>query len=264
MATPITLPDFNTNSGETEQTNEPGSEVEIDPELSIESIASPFLKNIPDQDKAIVAKYIKGWDSGVTKKIQGIHDKYKPWEELGDIDVVKRSLEIVTLLQKNPKDFHKNLTAYIAQLEGNEMPNEFEDTEEVGEEYDDPRDAQIAQLTKHVEELTGAFTSDVQSRKEQQEIAALDRELENLHTKHGDFDEDWVLVQVTRGTPIEDAIKMFNDKYGQRVSSQKNTPPKILSGAGNRDSGGQADPSKMSAEDRKKYVASVLEAAANS
>ena len=34
------------------------------------SISSDFLKNVPDSDRAVVSRYIKDWDAGVTKRFR--------------------------------------------------------------------------------------------------------------------------------------------------------------------------------------------------
>lgn len=258
---PLQIPDLGFPS-----TDEPKSLGENLDDLSIESASSPFLKNIPDQDKAIVQKYIKDWDSQVTKRFQGIHDEYKPYKDLGDIESIQRNMEIVQLLQADPKLFYTNLAKFIDQIEGNDEV-EIDDTEEVEPvvpkqvEKTDPRDSELADLRNQVQQLTGAFTNDIQSRNDQRELAQLDRTLENLHTKHGDFDDDWVLVQVSRGVPIENAIKSWNDMLGQRVDSfRKATPPRIMPGAGNT-AGSQVDPSRLDKKTKINYIQSALEAA---
>jgi hypothetical protein len=257
---PLQLPDLGFPSNDESEIDSLG-----EPDLSLESASSPYLKNIPEQDRPIVSKYIKGWDGDVTRRFQKIHDEVRPWKELGEIDVIKRQIEIVRLLQADPKTFHKNLTEFIKQLDGEDMNDEIEEDDVPVKEDSDPRDSMIADLQKKVDELSGAFTEDFNSRYEQQEIAKLDKELDRLHTVHGDFDEDWVLVQVSRGTPIESAIKQFNDKYGNsRVNSfRKDTPPKILSGAGSVGQS-QVDTSKMSKSDKLNYMTQLLEGASSS
>src|SRR5687768_1195528 len=48
-----------------------------------ESLGNQFLNKIPEQDRNIVAKYVKDWDAQVTRKFQDYSSKLKPWEQLG-------------------------------------------------------------------------------------------------------------------------------------------------------------------------------------
>lgn len=246
--------------------SEPVVSEEIPKLLEGESLASPFLAAIPEQDRRIVEKYIKDWDSGVTKKFQSIHDQYAPYKDLGEIDRIQKAMEIVGILEEDPQLFYENL-AQLLEQSGEDMS--FDNENEVdppvsppvaGSEID-PRDAQIADLKAAVENLTGKFQANEASRTEQQQIAELDSYIKNLHNTHGEFDEDWVLLQISRGTDPEEAIKSWNSMIEDRVSSsRKKAPPNIISGQGSIP-GGQVDPSKFTPAQRKEYVAAMLSAA---
>lgn len=125
-------------------------------------------------------------------------------------------------------------------------------------DFEDPRDAEIHRLTQMLEGLQNKFESYTSAEQERVQMAQLDNLLKTLHTEHGDFDDDWVLVQMSKGVDAKEAVANFNKMIEDRVSSQPRKPvPVIPSGMGGAP-GGQVDPSKLSSADRVKYVAGLL------
>ena len=99
-----------------------------------------------------------------------------------------------------------------------------------------------------------------QSQQEREQIAALDRELSKLHNAHGDFDDEWVLLQMQKGLSPEDAVKKFQDDIVKKYGSSRKPAPNLVTSAGSVPSN-QVDISKMTPEQRRAYAISRLEAA---
>lgn len=225
-----------------------------------DGLGSGFLKGIPDEDRLVVEKYIKDWDSGVTKKFQSIHDEYKPYKDLGDIEELETGLQILQALRLDPKAFYQQLTDLISSLEeDSEMPEVDPQKIEAPVGTIDPNE--FAQLKAAYEYLSTKWSAHEQTQTEQAQIAELDNYMKTLHTEHGDFDDEWVLVRMANGEDAVEAIKAWNALIEDRVSSRKGKPaPVVLPGSGSIP-GGQVDPSKLDKKDRLAYVTAMLEQA---
>ena len=68
-----------------------------------EGLASPFLAKIPPQDSAVVARYIKDWDAGVTKKFQEYSGKLKPYQQYGTPEEIQKYYNLANNLRTNPQ-----------------------------------------------------------------------------------------------------------------------------------------------------------------
>lgn len=272
MIPEIQVPSLNIPSVETPEVSQvpDTSNTIVQPSIiTDEGLVNPFLSNIPEQDRAIVQKYVKDWDANVTRRFQAIHDEYKPYKELGDFDRIQRAMDVVRVLEEDPQHFYQSLAQILNELEGDEDMG-FDETDDLGVNNGpaentqiDPRDKEIADLRKAVETLSGSFEETQKAQKEAQEMAELDSYLKTLHNEHGDFDDDWVLVQMSRGIDAKDAIAKWHGMIEESVNSRrKATPPTIIPGAGSV-AGGQVDPSKFNPQQRKEYIAAMLNAAAN-
>lgn len=231
-------------------------EPESDSEPELNEFAQGILSKIPEEDRTVVGKYIKEWDGGVTQHLQKIHSEYEPYKELGDIDDLKTAMAYISMLQNDPATFIKTVTdamkeAGMSLNDNGEVEEEFEDTL-VGmpKEYQKRLDSMEEMLGNMYEQFQGYTTTQEQDK----QIAMLDKVMSDLHSEHGEFDDDWVLLQIERGKEPKEAVEMYEKKFG---SPQGKPPPTLLSanGAVRQD---QVDPSKLSNEDKKKYAYQVL------
>lgn len=231
------------------------------------SFGADFLKNVADADKPHVEKYLKDWDSGVGKKFQEIHETYKPYKELGDLNYVKQAVEVAKILETDP--------AYIIQLLVHEQPDLLKGLipPPVGDQQNQQTpstpvtDGNLQGLPKEVQakldaqeqlltQLAQAFITTQQQQQQTQQDKELNAWLEGLHKKHGDFDEDWVMLKVYNGMDADKAVKEFHSKYGKPAVQQANP---TLSGGGVIPSETQKI-SEMSRDDTVAMVTQILKA----
>ena len=100
----------------------PGAEAPVDTGTPIEgqgeaSLSSDFLANVPESDRAVVSRYIKDWDSGVTKKFQEIHGQYEPYKQLGDVDKLRQAVEVYDLLDNSPEIIYETLKQHFSEIQ---------------------------------------------------------------------------------------------------------------------------------------------------
>lgn len=246
-----------------QQTHQPDNNDET-PTAEYSDFAQGILSGIPENDRPVVAKYIKDWDSNVTKKFQSIHDEYQPYKELGDLEDVQAALYYNSMLQNSPKEYLTAIKqAYEeAGMDINDILNsgDQEDSETPAQPQGIPKEYQqkMTQMETMIGNMYNQFQGYTQQQTEAQQIAELDKYMEGMHSKHGAFDDDWVLLQIEKGADPEKAIEQFKDKFSGYGSPRKPAPA-ILNGNGavQRD---QVVASKLSTPERKDWVKQILEA----
>lgn len=115
------------------------------------------------------------------------------------------------------------------------------------------------QLENMIGTMYGQFQTDYQSRQEAAAIDAFDRFLQTMHSQHGEFDDDWVSLQIERGVDPTQAVQAFKQRFPGYGSPAHRPAPTLLSGNGTIRQD-QVNPSKMNDKDRKDYVAQILRA----
>lgn len=242
-----------------------------------------FLNNIPEQDRQIVGRYAKDWDGAVTKQFQKIHEQYKPYKELGDIEALQQAQQFVSRFNEMPLEvyqvFKQGLIEHFGEdFEDQLMNGQEEEYEDVEGEYDDDdgdyEEIELPDAVIDFLEQIGATVDDIQSWKEQQEAAAeeqyeneqLDKLLKDVHNtllqgyKLDSDDDDWLLIQMSKGKEPKEAAEAWIKKFGGQQSGNPRTAPRIMSGQGGVPND-QVDLAKLKGQDRKNAVAAILEQA---
>jgi hypothetical protein len=222
--------------------------------------ARGILSGIPDEDRPVVAKYIKEWDGNVTRKFQEIHQQYQPYMELGDIEDIQYARYYASMMQNDPAELIRTLTNAMKEA-GMPVDNLFEPPQEQEPEqqgYQIPPQylSKVDQLEKALGTVYSQQQTFQQQQIEAQQMAQLDKLMSDMHSQHGDFDDDWFLLQLEKGKTPDQAINAYKERFG---SPERKPAPRILTGNGavRQD---QVDPSKLSDKDRKAYALAILQA----
>lgn len=211
------------------------------------SLASDFLQRVPEADRATVEKYVRQWDAGVTRRFQELHGKYQPYEQLGDPESLMQALQVMRLLDEQPKVIYDILMDDIqkgaewAQGLG-QQPQQQQSLSGAPSVEGDAFQGlppefmqQFQQQQTILEQLATIVLSNQQAASQAAEDQELDSYLANLHTEFGDFDEDYVLARMERGEDGAAAVQAFQGmiqaQLNQRMQVQEGLPP-ILSGGG--------------------------------
>jgi hypothetical protein len=247
-----------------------GSEVsgEIDPQqaalnTSPDNLASPFLKNVPDADRPVVAKYIQDWDRGVQQRFQQIHNQYAPYKEFGDAEDVKTALELARLVNEDPQQVFDFLAGHLGVQVGQQPQQQFQQQQGFQNPWaeqgiPDEFAQQIVQMQQLNEALVQKVMGMDNATQEQRDQAALDDLLGALSEKYGDFNETFVMAKIVQGVDPEQAVQEWNQEIQNHVNSRSSRPaPAVLGGSGSVPQSG-VDPRKMSPEDVRKFLADQL------
>jgi len=259
------MSDFQLNLGEGDvplPIGTDGSESQSNPD----DLANPFLAKIPEVDRNVVAKYIKDWDAGVTRRFQQIHQEYAPYKQLGaDPEELQGAWALQQMINEDPARVYELLGQIVNQgqepqgQQQQQMPlqNEF------GEDLPPAFIEKFTKMEQMIEAMAGQFLQSQEAQQQQQEDAALDEYLGELHDQFGDFDEDWVLSKMLKGMDGAQAV----EQYGQWIQKQINErmsgkrPVPVLGGGGAVPTNG-VDPRKLDSKQTVDLVAQMLANAA--
>jgi len=250
-----------------------------EPEITL---GNQFLSNIPEQDRGIVERYVKDWDGQVTKKFQSIHDQYKPYKELGaKPEDLQKAWALVQKINADPEEIFRTMYLALRKQHGDDFNSkvfqiqqaqaqamsdqgldfngqqEFEQTET---DFDPAQHPAFQQMSQELAEMRQWRETQQQAELQAREDAALDQILNILHTKHGEFDDAWVISQLSAGKDPDKAVESYNELVERVVNSHKSPPPpKILGGQGGVPSG-QVDTAGLDSKGRKTLIEQYLAA----
>jgi hypothetical protein len=261
------------------QTGVPESGFQVDlgqSQFPEDDLANPYLNSIPEVDRNVVGKYLKGWQGNVTRRFQAIHDQYRPWQELGfSPEQAREHQALYDHFNSDPVGtvawMVENIPE-VAELFSQNFAGQGQQsgTSPVGSQSDNPwaeylPDDFVSQFQMQNQVLQAlaerVLNSDTQYQQDQED-AQLDGLLEQMHQSFGDFDEEAVLLKMYQGMEPEEAIQSWNDSIQQQINSRtsQRPPPLVMGGNGSVPQGGP-DPSKLNTEDRKNFITQALLAA---
>lgn len=222
----------------------------------IDSLAAGFLANIPDTDRPIVEKYVKDWDAGVTKKFQEIHGTYEPFKALGDLESLQQAVSLAELIDTNPQYVYgvladalkeQGIDVSAQQLQQQQQqgggqnpvtqPTQLQVPPELSAHLT-PLQEQLATQNKMIEQMAQILVQSNNQTREQQEDQALNSFVEGLKEKHGNFDEEAVLLKIMNGKDGDTAVQEWKDgvlsaakELGFTTNQGPKLPPSLSSGS---------------------------------
>jgi hypothetical protein len=157
------------------------------------------------------------------------------------------------------EDFDKELMR-VLQLEeamSNYEP-EYEQPEYEQPYQEDPTQIQLQNMAQEMEELRSWRESQEQEKVSQQEAQQLDGVLTAMHTRYGDFDDNWILVRLAEHGNVAQAVQEWNQMIGKYSQSAPRQAPKVMGGQGGVPNG-QVKTESLRGKDRREIVNQMLE-----
>jgi len=259
--------------GDPPETND--SPVDNEPDL-----AHDYLKGVAEQDRAIVQKYMPEWNKAVTQHLQKKAERFKSYTDLGAPDEVSRAVAFVKAMQDHPADtyaafrsklmgvygdqftqFEKELIGEALQQMSDEQEYEgIDDDGELPETGELPESVQryIDNLNRKVSEIDTWRQEQESTAAQQQEDAQLDRVLDAMHNRYGQFDDRWIYMGLAEGMSPQQAFESWQNHVQEIISSHsKPAAPKLLGGQGGVPSDRVELP--KTPRDRRNLVADLLQ-----
>lgn len=229
-----------------------------------------FLEVIPSQLHSQVTPHLQKWDQNYQNGIQKVHSQYEPYKFLVENEVpadnVQYGINLVNAIENNPQEVLKALQEWIGEeSEGEEAPV-AEQTSEQGQET--PEWLQHPEFKQMKDTVTNLATT-LQQERDQQEQAKInqqiEKELTDLKTEFGDYDEEWVLIKASNDPngDLKAAVQAYKnfEKAAIERAQQANTnaPPVLPSGSAPVTQ--QLNPSTLDDKGRRNLVTQLLQQA---
>lgn len=234
-------------------------------QVELSEFAQGILNQIPEDDRPTVGKYLNTWDSNVTKQFDKIHEEYRPFKDLGDYNQVQQAVQVARFLEQNPETVYKALHDEFGEKTEQQPKGQGLGRQEQ-QQTQGQRDPEFDELRNMVSTVAQSLIQMRDQRTEEDEDRQLDMALTDLRKKHGDFDEDYVLIKMmNNGGDGEAAVKDFKALQkayfaGEKIPQTGLRPPPNLGSGGAMPSKTQ-DVAKLSNDDFNDLVAKYLQGA---
>ena len=247
-----------------------------DPFEGLSDFGRQFLeREVQDPEmRTAMAPHVKAWDQGANSQFQKIHEQYKPWRDLGDVNNVKQQLNFVQRFNADPEGTlrllveHQILTpAQLQNLLGSSAPPAqpsgpgSSGQDDVDAKIQAILDARLGKTEQTVGALAHTLSQQQQEAQDRHAMAQLDQAVQGMKTKYGnDFHEDLVLAMAAQASiDLEAAHKIVSETINGVLQSR--IPPRAgFTMPGN---GGAATFNKKASDltdetERRNYIAQRL------
>lgn len=187
------------------------------------------------------------------------YEPLKQWEDLHKSGITPEhastALSIYTVLENNPREVYDTLAKHlgITPQQAQQVVEEIEEGDE-----DDPRIRKMQQQIDTLSQIALAKNQqETQSRLEQEQDAALDKEMTALKKKYGDFPEDEVIMRMLYSNIT--AEQAYQEYTGRVSEIQKRRPSPMILGSGGAVPPQAIDPKKLSTSETKNLVTQMLQ-----
>ena len=213
------------------------------------SMVNPFLKNVNPADRPVLERYLKDWDANVTRRFQSIHDQYRPYKSLGDVETIQSAMAVYNMLDSDPMKIYNLLQESLAdeiaasgqqpQFQPGVQP-EVSGPHEIWGEMPPAAIEKLGQMEQLLTAMAQRLVDGDKRQKQADDDAHLETTLNGLREKFGDFDEEYVLSKMFRGMKPEEAVQAYKQFVSGIVSQNGSRPaPRVLTGAGSIPTGQQ-------------------------
>lgn len=248
------------------------------------------LSNVPAEYHSMLTENFSKWDQAAQSRVEAANAKVKefePYQAFVDNkippDELENGLRLMYEVQTNPQDVWNalgkayNLTPGELQQVQQEAANQgITDPNQLipnqggqpqsqpnsGQQaYQDPR---VDELRRGIELVSQIVLQDQQAKQAAAADIALENELKALETKHGAFDQGYVLALMNNGMEGEEAVQAFqNLRTGILQGGQQSFAPQVIgSSSGGTGYPSQAiDPTKLDDKGTRNLVQEMLNAA---
>ena len=240
------------------------------PVAPLEPAASPwadYLEPLPESVRPLVEPVFKTWDADVTKKFQSLHSEFDPYKSLIDEyepDALMQAVGLINFMQENPQEFFKQMTeAYGLQTEQGTANAPVVPATDPDDS--DPYDERFGKLEGMLEALAQVIVGEREKVQQTENEQALETLVSDLKTKHGEFDELYVLTLMSQGMDPDAAVTQFKNTltdYATKLNAPNSQAPTVVSSNGGGYPTEPIQPKDLSDKDTKNLVVQMLAAAA--
>jgi hypothetical protein len=226
-------------------------------------------KDVPEPIKAQQRAVFEKWDANFNA-LHAKHAPYAQYEQHGyNPEYITQAISIQQALINNPEEFVKKAISEFGLTIGEARQALAQAQDAAEETFLTPEEERLRRVEAQNQQLLENFTQRQQAeeryRIEQQNVAAIQGALANLHTKYGDFDEDrvvqWASMNATTGKnpSLEVAVNELRAWEADVVLRNQRTAPKVLGSAGGSAAfAAPPEPKKLLSDDERLAAAMEL------
>jgi hypothetical protein len=224
-----------------------------------------FYSVLPQELHSQVTPLLEKWDKGVQERFQKVHSDYEPWQPIVksgvDPQTVQFGLNLINAIESDPytvysalQEHYKTDPRFTAAANGTKPEQgQVEPTTE-----NDPYQRDISELKRQQQVMAQVIVSAREKELAAQQDAALDKELSDARTKHGNFDERYVLALMQNGMGVEEAVQSFQQFVTNEA--KKYTPRPLIMGTGSGIPTQGLNPKNMDDAGRRNLAMQILQA----
>lgn len=212
------------------------------------------LSAVPEEARSTVGSAIKGRISDYDTRL----NSYKNWDDViksGDPEHVKTALGVYNTIENKPQEVYELLGRHlgISTAEAKKVADAVE-----SDESGDPR---IEEMQRRIDTMTqilvGKHQEELRSVQLKEQEDALAKELSDLKTKHGEIDEEHILMLMSHNNvSAEDAYKQY-EALVTKIRGNRPAPMVLGSSGGIPRQG--VNPRTLDSKDTKNLVATLLQ-----
>lgn len=233
------------------------------PEIKTNPAWQPVLDVLPSSLHEIVAPTLKDWDRGVNEKFREIHSQYeplKPFQEMIDsgvsIEDVQGAVQLMARLSEDPRAVYDAMTEYY-QFGTGPVADAIDADAEV-DPYADPNAQKVTELEQQIKQMQEQLEGRAQQETMQREEQELEESLAALEKSKGSFDREFVLTQMAAGATADQAVDSYLSLV-EKIKTEARKPAATVIGGGNGAVAAPPDTKSMKPDDRRRYIASMLQ-----
>ena len=223
---------------------------------------------LPDSLHSLVAPVLEKWETGTQSQFDkhaAEQKSYEPYQQFVDNkidpDQISQALSVAQLIDSDPKAFMAQMQAFFGEETPEPQQQQQGNNEEAftEEKYNLANDPQFKQIQSQQDTIAGYLAQQVEQQEASKNDALLTQDIENLTTKYGAFDENYVFGLALNGVELETAVQQYHalvENIRSRPAADANLP-NILSPGGGMPSE-QKSPADMTETERKELVMSIL------
>lgn len=199
--------------------------------------SNDFLKNVPETDREAVGRYLKMIDAGISRRFQELHDQYRPYTQLGNVEEIQQAQEIYRILNEDPQQLYQALAAALEEEDGND-PQGLGAPNDPNNPFQGLPPEFVNQFQRQQQALEAVAQWVLDQQQETQNSQAdreLDQTLGQLKAEFGEFDEEYVLAKAyANGGDLAAAVKEYQGLLQKSMNGQRQLQqvPPVLGGGG--------------------------------
>lgn len=255
---------------DTENFSQEPVQQQAEQETGNQSPWAPYMEDLPESVRPLVEPIFKKWDGDVTQRFQKVHSEYEPLKGFQEVlqngwelNDVQDALRLAAAINENPQAVYE---AFKSQFEAAQPAEQGQQGNQ--QDFGFAEDELPPAIKKELEELriaqqqiSGVLTAQQEAQQQQIAEQQVNQIFDALHNAYGEFDDGYVAYLMYNGVDPNQAVAQAQQLRPTQAPQQQQNVPVVMGSGGGLPS--QAvNPSQMTEQERKAFVAEMVKQAA--